>query len=129
MVLVSGTDRETPVGPPWITTSRGYLRDGSKSAGLCRTPSMAAPSWLFHDTTSRVPIAKRAICAFMSVSFVGFASVAGPTNTSAIDAASAPKNAAREPSRESVKFEPTQAAAGERRVTAFDAGSSRNRYE
>ena len=53
-MLVNGTARETPVGPPWITTSSGYLRDGSKSAGLCRTPSIVAPSWLFHDTSSSV---------------------------------------------------------------------------
>ena len=62
-----------------MTTSSGYLREGSKSAGLCSTPSIAAPSWLFHETTSSEPIAKRAICAFMSVSFVGFESVAGAT--------------------------------------------------
>ena len=43
---------------------------GSKSAGLCRTPSIVAPSWLFHDTTSSVLAVQLAVCAFMSVSFL-----------------------------------------------------------
>ena len=38
-----------------MTTSSGYLRDGSKSAGLIRMPSIAAPSFDFHCTTSRLP--------------------------------------------------------------------------
>src|SRR6185295_14103720 len=69
MALVNGIARDTPVGPPWMTTSSGYLRDGSKSIGLCRTPSIVAPSWLFHETTSSVPVAQLATCAFMSVAF------------------------------------------------------------
>src|SRR6185503_20604018 len=129
MVLVSGTARDTPVGPPWMTMSSGYLRDGSKSAGLWRTPSIAAPSWLFHETTSRMLVTRAAVCAFMSVSFFGLASVAAATNTSGTDLASAPRNATRDPSRESVKLEPTHVSAGARRVTALVPGSMRNRYE
>src|SRR6185503_20320972 len=117
MVLVSGTARDTPVGPPWMTMSSGYLRDGSKSAGLWRTPSIAAPSWLFHETTSSVLVVSGAVCLFMSVSFLGLASVAAATNTSGTDLASEPRNATREPSREKVKPEPTHASAGARRVT------------
>jgi hypothetical protein len=79
MVLVNGTARETPVGPPWMTTSNGYLRVGSKSSGLCSTPSIVVPSWLFHDTTSSALVVQPAVCAFMSVSFFVF------TYTSDID--------------------------------------------
>ena len=68
-MLVNGTARETPVGPPWITTSSGYFFAGSKSIGLWSTPSIVAPSWLFHETTSSVLVAQPAVCAFMSVSF------------------------------------------------------------
>src|SRR6185503_7866223 len=118
-----------PVGPPWMTISSGYLRDGSKSAGLCSTPSMAAPSWLFQETISRVPMAKRASCAFMSVSLTGLASEDGATNTSATDRASAPRKATRLPSRDNEKLEPTQASDGARRAIALLEGSSRKRYE
>ena len=37
------TGRSTPVGPPWMTQSRGYFFAGSKSAGLMRTPSIGRP--------------------------------------------------------------------------------------
>src|SRR6185295_12067933 len=129
MALVKGMARDTPVGPPWMTMSRGYLRAGSKSAGLCRTPSIVAPSWLVHETTSRVLVTKPAVCAFMSVSFLGFASVAAATNTSGTERASDPRNATLEPSRESVKLDPTHASAGARRVTVLLEGSRRNKYE
>ena len=43
-----------PVGPPWITTNNGYFFAGSKSFGRLRTPSIVAPSVLFHDTTSEI---------------------------------------------------------------------------
>src|SRR5947209_5837238 len=52
-----------------MTTSSGYVRAGSKSFGLCRMPPIAAPSWLFHETTSSVLVIQLAACAFMSVSF------------------------------------------------------------
>src|SRR6266571_6683572 len=61
-----------------MTTSSGYLRDGSKSIGLCRTPPIAAPSWLFHETTSSVPVIQLATCAFMSVSFFSCGARPGP---------------------------------------------------
>src|ERR1041385_4977946 len=47
--------RDTPVGPPWMTTSSGYFLDGSKCAGLCSTPSMGMPSLLFQETSSTLP--------------------------------------------------------------------------
>ena len=33
-MLLNGIGRETPVGPPWITTSSGYFRAGWKSDRL-----------------------------------------------------------------------------------------------
>ena len=60
--------------------------------------------WLFHETTSSVLVVRAAVCVFMSVSFFGLASVAAATNTSGTDLASAPRNATRDPSRESVKL-------------------------
>src|SRR5262249_56428526 len=109
--------RETPVGPPWITTSSQYLRDGVKSTGLWRTPSIVAPSWLFHDTISSVLVVQFAVCAFMPVSFFVCCGVrlepdsaseeTGATNTSAIDFASEPRQATFDASREKLKLEPT----------------------
>src|SRR5258705_8627514 len=129
MALVNGTARDTPVGPPWITTSSGYLRAGLKSTGLWRIPSIVATSWLFHDTTSSVLVAQFAACAFMSVIRLGLAMVTGATAISAIDLASEARNATRDPSRETLKLDPTDASAGARRVTGFAAGSRRNKCE
>src|SRR5262245_23959725 len=124
--------RDTPVGPPWITTSSGYLRDGSKSSGLCSTPSIAVPSWLFHDTISRVLVVHPDVCPFIAVSFFASRS-AGPstdaTYTSPIDVASAPRNAAVRPSRVTVNADATHASPGVSRTMAFVSGSRRYRYD
>src|SRR6186713_1713299 len=53
-----------------MTTSSGYLREGSKSNGLCSTPSIVAPSWLFHETISSVLLVQPPVCALVSVSFL-----------------------------------------------------------
>src|SRR6185436_8119625 len=136
MALVNGMARDTPVGPPWMTMSSGYLRDGSKFDGLCSTPSIVAPSWLFHEMTSSVLVVKAAVCAFRSVSRRACSvrlepdatSVSGATKTSGSERASAPRNAMLEPSREKEKLEPTQASADDRRVIALLSGSRRNKY-
>ena len=47
--------------------SSAYFFEGSKSAGLINTPSIIAPSWLFHEMSSRVP---RVNCLACSVMFV-----------------------------------------------------------
>src|SRR6185369_11443177 len=111
-----------PVGPPWMTTSRGYFFAGSKSAGLCSTPSIVAPSWLFHDTTSSVPAGQPAVCAFRSVSFFD------PTNTSAIDVASERSDAIVSPSFEREKLELTVRSTGDTFVIALVSGFSLYRY-
>src|SRR5205814_9064388 len=54
---------------------------------------------------------------------------ASATTTSAIDLASEERKATREPSREKLKLDATDASTGARRVTAFVAGSRRNRCE
>ena len=56
-----------PVGPPWITTSSGYRFPAWKPTGLCRTPSIAAPSWLFQVMSSGVRCGHDATCADMAV--------------------------------------------------------------
>src|ERR1700745_3294346 len=100
-----------------MTTSSGYLRDGSKSTGLCRTPSMVAPSWLFQETTSSVLVFQFDVCALVSVSLRAVVSdVTGATNTSASDFGSEPRNATVEPSRDSEKPDITTASRGARRV-------------
>src|SRR5580765_3529132 len=110
--------RDTPVGPPWITTSNGYFFDASKSAGLCRTPSIVAPSWLFHDTTSSVLAVQPAVCAFMSVSFLA------PTYTSLIVFAPARRHAIVWPSFDTEKLELTVASGAGTFAIALDSGSS-----
>src|SRR5438445_692304 len=112
-----------------MTTSSGYLRAGLKSTGLWRTPSIVAPSWLFHDTTSSVLVVQLAVCAVKSVSWRGTCIEAGATKTSAIDFASEARNATRDPSLEKVKLDPTDASAGASRVTVFVSGSRRKRCE
>ena len=99
----------------------GYLRAGSKLSGLWRTPSMAAPSWLFHDTTSSVLVVQFVVWLFMLVNFL----VA--TYTSAIDFASARRYAIASPSFDSEKPEFTVWSVGEIFVTAFVLGSRRYR--
>src|SRR2546422_2049801 len=112
-----------------MTTSSGYLRRASKSAGLCSTPSIVVPSWLFHETTSRELPTQPVVCAFMSVNLRGDVNVAGATYTSDIVFESAPRNATFAPSREKVKLDPIHSSAGARRVVVFVAGSSRYRYD
>src|SRR3977135_2449892 len=51
--------------------SIGYFLVALKLAGLIRTPSMVAPSLLFHEITSRVPRVKARACSVMSVSLRG----------------------------------------------------------
>jgi hypothetical protein len=54
-----------------MTTSSGYFRPATNPDGLCRTPSIAAPSRLVHDTTSIALFVQAAVCAVRSVSFFG----------------------------------------------------------
>src|SRR5947207_12374274 len=126
MALVYGMGLETPVGPPWMTTSSGYLRAASKSAGLCSTPSTVVPSWLFHEITSRVLPIQPAVCAFMSVNLRAEGSA---TYTSGIDFGSARRKAAIEPSLESEKPESTTCSLGVIRSIFLFAGSRRYRYD
>src|SRR4029077_15887666 len=105
-----------------------------KLDGLCSTPSMAAPSWLFQETTSSAPVAQLVVCALKSVSFLavrpGAASVRvspDATHTSAILLASAPRYAHAAPSADSEKFELTLCSTGPIFTIVFDAGSRRNR--
>jgi hypothetical protein len=82
---------------------------------------MAAPSWLFHDTTSSVLVVQFVVWLFMSVSFL-FA-----TYSSAIDFASARRYAIASPSLDSEKPEFTVWSTGEIFVTVFVVGSRRYR--
>src|SRR5262245_34820173 len=112
-VLEYATGREVPVGPPWITTSSGYFLPGTNPTGLCRTPSIVVPSWLFHDTTSMVPFGHFAVWAVMSVSFRGFSTAAtGDTYTSAIVPASLAVYATVRPSGVRLNADPMNASAG-----------------
>src|SRR5215470_15589984 len=111
-----------------MTTSSGYLRDGSKSTGLCRTPSMVAPSWLFHETTSSVLVVHPEVCELVSVSLRAVESDAiGATKTSPSDFGSDSRNATDDPSRDREKLDITTASRGVRRVMLFVSGSSRCR--
>src|SRR5256885_3501977 len=65
----------------------------------------------------------------MAVILLGPAIVAGATTISAIDFASDARKATRDPSRDKLKLDPTDASAGARRVTVFVPGSRRNRCE
>src|SRR5579864_1177328 len=125
MVDVNGIARETPVGPPCTTTSSGYLMAGLKSAGLCNTPSMAAPSLLVQLTTSSVPLRQPDVCAFR------FVSVRAParllTTTSAIEDASARRHALVDPSSESVQALVTVRSTGFTLVAVRAPTSSRYR--
>src|SRR5262245_63626067 len=106
-----------------MTTSSGYLRDGLKSSGLCSTPSIVTPSWLFHETTSSVLVAQFAACALVSVSLRAEDMRAiGATKTSAIDVGSEPRYATVDPSRESENDDITAASFGASRVVAFVDG-------
>src|SRR5258706_15949831 len=102
-----------------MTTSSGYLRAGSKASCLCRTPSTIAPSWLFHDTTSSALVVQFAVCALRLVSF------RVPTNTSAIDFASARREAIVAPSFDSEKLELTVWSTDDTFATDFGFGSRR----
>src|SRR2546425_12707443 len=110
-----------------MTTSSGYLRDGSKSNGLCSTPSIVAPSWLFHDTTSSVLVAQFDVCTLVSVSFFACrvrlepdtTDSRGATNTSAIDFGSVPRNATVDLSREMGNENMTTESLGPRRETVL----------
>src|SRR5438552_14486051 len=131
-----------PVGPPWMTTSSGYLRGSlvraelaPPSTGLCRTPSIVVPSWLFHDTTSSVLVAQLRVCALKSVSLIGGVRLAGgvrlkpdatsATNTSPIDFASLPINATIEPSCVKLNVDRTDSSDAASRRIVFVAGSNR----
>jgi hypothetical protein len=59
-----------------MTTNSGYFRLGSNPAGLCSTPSIVAPSRLFHDTISALPTGQPRICRVMSVIAIGRATPA-----------------------------------------------------
>src|SRR5438094_4739408 len=137
MTLVNGTALDTPVGPPWMTTSSGYFLVASKSSGLCSTPSMVVPSWLFHETISSALVRHFAVCAEKSVSFVGRGACTAPAssvlmfaaNTSGSDSGSEPTYATVDPSRERLNAVITALSAGARRTTARVCGSRRYRYD
>ena len=79
--------------------SSGYFFDGSKSAGLISTPSIAAPSLLFHEITSRVPTISSAACAVMLVRACGAKPSMSETKSSGTVAGEPAVNATRRPSR------------------------------
>src|SRR5580765_820394 len=116
-----------PVGPPCVTTSSGYFFEGEKSFGLTRTPSIAAPSLLVHDTTSRDPTTKGASWADMSVSFAGPAKSIPTRNTSAIDVGEPAVKATRLASFERVTPDPISESGVLARVIALLVTSSEKR--
>ena len=87
------------------------------------------PSWLFHDTTSRVVTDQPAVCTFMSVSRRGAFMLDGATNTSAIDFESAPRKATVPPSSDSEKLDPIHSSDGASRSMALLVGSRWYRYD
>src|SRR3954451_2344307 len=134
-----------------MTTSSGYFRAGSKLDGLWRTPSIATPSWLFHDTTSSVLVVQLAVCALKSVSLRGSVRLKpdatsrtpdatsrtvdatsrtlDATYTSGIVFASAPRYAYAAPSTDNEKLEPTMRSEGPIFAIDFVCASRRNKYE
>ena len=70
-MVCTGCGQSTPVGPPWMTHSRAYFFDPSKSAGLASTPSMRVPSLLAQETTSSRGSVQSRMAALKSVSFRG----------------------------------------------------------
>src|SRR6476660_2061001 len=113
LVLENAVGRDVPVGPPWMTTRSGYFFPAWKPIGLCRTPSMVAPSWLFHETTSSALLAHDAICAVMSVSLRGLSDgVSGAMKISPSVEASAAEKAAHCPSGVRLKPDPIQRSEG-----------------
>src|SRR4029077_12793971 len=124
LVLEYALGRETPVGPPWITTRSGYLRPAWKPTGLCRPPSTSAPSWLFHEITSSALAGQPATCFVMSVSLRGFSAVAiGATYSSPSVEASDAVNAVHWPSGVMLKPDPIHLSDGVYRLIARVAGS------
>src|SRR4026209_1520054 len=97
-VLLYGVGRETPVGPPWITTISGYFLPASKPIGFCSTPSMRAPSLLVQETTSIGALAHVAAWAPKSVSLAGRMVASGAVYSSGKLVASLATNAAVEAS-------------------------------
>src|SRR5436190_6891099 len=110
-----------------MTTRSGYFFAASKSAGLCRTPSIAAPSWLFQETTSSVLAAQLRVCALKSVSLRASVNPEPAVNTSLIAVASDERYAIFEPSRVKLKLDWTALPGAPTRAAVFVAGSSRNR--
>ena len=111
-----------------MTHSSGYRFAGSKSAGLINTPSMSAPSLLFHEITSRVPSVKSAACDVMSVSLRGANGCTSVTKSSGSEAGEPAVKATRRPSRVTVNPPPIRSSPPDTRAMAPVAGSSRNRW-
>src|SRR6187431_2872897 len=123
-VLEYAFGREIPVGPPWMTTRSGYFFPAWNPIGLCRTPSIVAPSWLFHDTTSSALFAHFAVCAVMSVSLRGSSLVATRATwiSGRVDPSCA-ENAAHCPSGVRLNPDPIHCSDGAYFFTALVAGS------
>src|SRR6185295_2189317 len=113
-----------PVGPPWMMTRSGYFLPGWKPIGLWRTPSIVAPSWLFHDTTSSALFAHFAVCAVKSVSLRALSEVAtGATKISPSVDPSWAENAAHWPSGVRLNPDPIHCSDGAYFFTVLVAGS------
>ena len=113
------------MGPPWMMTRSGEGDPGFQPAGFRKTPSITAPSELFHDTTSLVPSVIEATWLPRSDIFLALPPVV-PANTSGYREAELPRNATLVPL--SLKEKP--AAMGWPRFTrdtVFAVGSSLNR--
>ncbi len=110
-----------------MTISSGYRLPAWKPAGLCSTPSMGVPSWLFQVITSWVPSRNPAVWAPKSVSRWGFIVATGATNSSGKDVASPATKAVVVKSAEKLNDEPIHWSVGASFTTFFVAGSSRYR--
>ena len=111
-----------------MTTSSGWLLPVWKSAGLCSTPSISAPSPLFQRTISTVPSVQPAAWAVMSVSVRGWKRATLETATSGRWRSPAMMNAAVWKSLLSEGPPMASRSGAEIRVIA-PAGGMRNRCE
>src|SRR5678815_84235 len=105
--------------------SSGYFFDESKSAGLIKTPSISAPSVDFHDTSSRVPNEKFAVCAVIFVNTCGSHLSADVTKSSFKVVGEPAVNAIRPASLFSEKPPASKPSGWERRANFPVTGSRR----
>ena len=125
-MLVNGTARDDPGRPAVNHDEQRILARASKSIGLCNTPSIVVPSWLFHATTSRVLVVQFEVCAFMSVSLRGCRGLGHRLRDVNLchRLGSDSRNATADPSFDIVTFDMTTVSDGASRFTALLSGST-----